>query len=168
MLRTIRVLALALAAFALSAPAAQAAGTLTPIGAEGAPIQILEHHVAVGIQNGFARTEVTQVFFNPNPQPLEAIYAFPIPASASLSEVTIQAGERTIEGEVLSREEAERLYGEAKQAGEDAGLATKNDIQSFEFRVFPVPAQAETRVLTAAPYAPEIAHRSQRRSTYRI
>lgn len=146
MLRRIRVLALALAALALSAPSAQAAGTLTPIGSEGAPIQILDHQVAVVIQNGFARTEVTQVFFNPNPQPLEGIYAFPIPASASLSELTIQTGERTIEGEVLSREEAERLYGEAKRSGEDAGLATKNGIQSFEFRVFPVPPQAQTRV----------------------
>lgn len=146
MLRRIRVLALALAALTASASAARAAGTLTPIGSPDAPIQIRDHHVAVVIQNGFARTEVTQVFFNPNAQPLEALYAFPLPASASLSEMTIQAGERTIEGEVLSREEAERLYGEAKQAGEDAGLATKNDIQSFEFRVFPVPAQAETRV----------------------
>jgi Ca-activated chloride channel family protein len=60
--------------------------------------------------------------------------------------MTVYAGEREIHGEVLSREEAERLYGLEKQAGRDAGLATRNDIQSFEFRVFPVPPQAETRV----------------------
>lgn len=139
--------ALALALVALAAPmAARAAGTLTPLGASDAPIEIRDHAVAVAIRDGFASTEVTQTFYNPNDRALEAIYAFPLPASASLSEMTIQAGERTIEGEVLAREDAERLYGEAKQAGEDAGLATKNDIQSFEFRVFPVPPRAETRV----------------------
>lgn len=146
MLRTLCALLLVALAAALAAPAARAAGTLTPLGSPDAPIEIRDHHVRVAIQNGFARTEVTQTFFNPNAAPLEALYAFPLPASASLSEMTIQAGERTIAGEVLSREEAERLYGAAKQAGEDAGLATKNDIQSFEFRVFPVPPQAETRV----------------------
>ncbi len=145
MFRTIRDLAFVLCACA-GATAAQAAGTLTPVGSPDAPIQIRDHHVAVVIQNGFARTEVTQTFWNPNAQPIEALYAFPLPASASLSEMTVFAGERESHGEVLSREEAERLYGLEKQAGRDAGLATKNDIQSFEFRVFPVPPQAETRV----------------------
>ncbi|MGH7287436.1 MAG: VIT and vWA domain-containing protein, partial [Myxococcota bacterium] len=145
MLRTLRSLVVALLVGA-AASAAQAAGTLTPIGSPDAPIQIRDHHVGVVIQNGFARTEVTQTFWNPNAQALEALYAFPLPASASLAEMTIQAGEREIHGEVLAREDAERLYGLEKQAGQDAGLATKNGIQSFEFRVFPVPPQAETRV----------------------
>jgi Ca-activated chloride channel family protein len=122
-----------------------AAGTLTSTGSPHAPIAIRDHHVAVVIQNGFARTEVTQTFFNPNAEALEALYAFPLPASASLSEMTIFAGERELDGEVLSKDEADRLYGAEKQAGNDAGLASKNDIQSFEFRVFPVPPQAETR-----------------------
>jgi Ca-activated chloride channel family protein len=147
MLRTLSLRALAIAFLACGpAAAAQAAGTLTPVGSPDAPIQIRDHHVAVVIQNGFARTEVTQTFWNPNAAPLEALYAFPLPASASLAEMTIQAGEREIHGEVLSREEAERLYGLEKQAGQDAGLASKNGIQSFEFRVFPIPPRAETRV----------------------
>ena len=70
----------------LVAPAAFAAGTLTPAGAVDAPIQIREHTVDVVIDNGHARTEVTQVFFNPNPKDLEAVYGFPVPTSASLSE----------------------------------------------------------------------------------
>jgi len=52
----------------------------------------------VVINNGFAMTEVQQTFYNPNNQDLEAMYSFPLPKSASLSEVTIYVGEREING----------------------------------------------------------------------
>jgi Ca-activated chloride channel family protein len=133
-------------ALSLLADGAGAAGTLTPVGSPDAPIEIRDHHVEVVINNGFARTEVTQTFFNPNPHDLEAIYAFPIPKAASLSEMTIFIGELQIEGEVVAREEAETIYDEEKRAGNDAGLGTKNAYQTYEFRVTPVRANAETRV----------------------
>ncbi len=129
-----------------AAGATLAAGTLTPDGSPDQPIQIRDHHVDVVINNGFARTEVTQTFFNPNAADLEGLYAFPIPRDASLSEMSIFIGESELQGEVVSREEAERIYGEEKAAGNDAGLATKETIQRFEFRVSPIHANAETKM----------------------
>lgn len=123
-----------------------AAGTLTPVGALEAPVQIREHHVSVVLDNGFARTEVTQTFFNPNAKDLEAIYAFPVPKSGCLSEVTIYIGEKAINGEVLPKREAEQIHEEEKAKGNDTGLAKKNDFQTYEFRVSPVRANAETRL----------------------
>src|SRR5206468_12123941 len=96
----------ALAALSTGLLTLRAAGTLTPTGAPHTPIQIRAHQVNVTINNGFAQTEVLQTFFNPNPQDLEAIYAFPVPKSASLSEVTVVTGEKTLEGEVLPKSEA--------------------------------------------------------------
>ncbi len=145
-MKSIRSLILAAAGLLLGSLAASAAGTLTPIGAPQSPIQIRDHHVAIIINNGFARTEVTQTFFNPNTKDLEAIYAFPVPKSASLSEMTIWAGEKEIHGEVLAKQQATQIYEEEKAAGNDTGLATKNSYQTFEFRVSPVRANAETRV----------------------
>lgn len=78
----------------LAATASHAAGTLTPVGAAHQPIRIADHQVRVVITNGFAETEVTQTVQNPNDVALEAVYAFPLPKSASLSELTITAGER--------------------------------------------------------------------------
>src|SRR5436305_2086228 len=106
----IRPLILAGAAFAAGVLSAQAAGTLTPTGSAQAPIQIRSHQVNVTLNNGFAQTEVLQTFLNPNPQDLEAVYAFPVPKSASLSEVTIMTGEKTLNGEVLPKEAAEKIY----------------------------------------------------------
>ena len=129
-----------------AATGAKAAGTLTPVGSTDAPIEIRDHHVQVVINNGFAHTEVTQTFYNPNASDLEGVYAFPVPVSASLSEVTIFAGEREIHGEVVEKERAQRIYEEEKSRGNDAGLATKNGYQTFEFRVSPIRARTETRM----------------------
>ncbi|MFA6287957.1 MAG: VIT and VWA domain-containing protein [Opitutaceae bacterium] len=123
-----------------------AGGTLTPVGSPHAPIQIRSHQVNVTINNGFAQTEVIQTFFNPNPTDLEAIYAFPVPKSASLSEVTITSGEKTLNGEVLPKKEAATIYEEEKAKGNDAGLTTKNGYQNYEFKITPVRANAETQL----------------------
>lgn len=126
--------------------AAHAAGTLQPASSTHTPIAIRDHQVHVVLNNGFARTEVVQTFFNPNDQDLEAMYSFPLPKSASLSEVTIWAGETEIHGEVLEREEAVRAYEEERDQGRDAGLASKNEFKTFDFMVSRMPAGGETKV----------------------
>lgn len=138
----------------VGAPALFAAGTLTPVGAGHTPIKIKDHTVDVVIDNGFARIEVTQVFFNPNDKDLEAVYGFPVPSSASLSEITIWNGERVLEGEVIEAKEAKRVYEEERDAGNDAGLGEcactkpKDEIEyaSYKFSVSPVRAQSETKI----------------------
>jgi len=123
-----------------------AAGILTPTGSGHQPIQIRDHHVNVVINNGFAMTEVRQTFYNPNNQDLEAMYSFPLPKSASLSEVTIYVGEREINGEVLEKQKAQQVYEEEKSRGNEAGLAEKNEFYTFDFKVHPVPANDETKI----------------------
>jgi Ca-activated chloride channel homolog len=123
-----------------------AAGILTPVDSGYEPIRIRDHHVNVTINNGFAVTEVNQTFYNPNGEDLEALYSFPLPKSASLSEVTIYVGEREIHGEVLAREKARKVYEEEKERGNDAGLAEKDGFCSFDFFVYPVRALDETRI----------------------
>src|SRR5437588_1281324 len=138
----------------LTTSALFAAGTLTAAASGNAPIQIKEHVVTVVIDNGFARTEVVQTFFNPNDKDLEAIYSFPVPASASLAEITIRNGERTLNGEVIAAEEAKKVYAEERDAGNDAGLGecscskTKDNVEynSYKFSVSPVRAKSETKI----------------------
>ena len=126
--------------------ASLAAGILTPTGSGHQPIQIRDHHVNVVINNGFAMTEVQQTFYNPNTQDLEAMYSFPLPKSASLSEVTIYVGEREINGEVLEKQKAQQVYEDEKSRGNEAGLAEKNEFYTFDFKVHPVPANDETKI----------------------
>ena len=145
-MKTTQLLLLSVASLFAALPAARAAGTLTPVGAPQAPIQIRSHQVNVTLNNGFAQTEVLQTFFNPNSQDLEALYAFPVPKSASLSEVTIVTGEKTLNGEVLPKAEAEKIYEEEKKSGNDAGLVSKNSYLTYEFKVAPVRANSEVKL----------------------
>ena len=57
-------------------------------GPEGA-IEIRDHDVNVIINNGFAITTVDQIFFNPTDRDMEAVYTFPLPKNASLSELSL-------------------------------------------------------------------------------
>ena len=125
---------------------ASAAGILTPVGSVRQPLQLESHQVSVVINNGFARTEVEQVFYNPNADRLEAIYVAPVPEKGALSELTIWVGERTLRGEVVSKDEANRVYEEEKAAGNDVGKASQDSYQNFEFSVSGVPAQDRVRL----------------------
>lgn len=141
----VRILA-ALAAAVYLPATVDAAGVLTPIDSSQAPIEIRDHHVSVVINNGFAQTRVTQTFYNPNEVDLEAVYAFPVPEKGSLSEMRMISGETILEGEVIARTEAERIYQEEKSRGNETGLATKESYQRFTFKLYPVRAKAECRM----------------------
>ncbi len=128
------------------APALYAAGTLASLGSTDAPMQIREHHVNVVIESGFAKTEVLQTFYNPNPTNLEAVYRVPIPEHGALSELTIIAGEDRLDGEVLAKDKANQVYEEERAQGNDSAIANKKEFETFEFRVSPVRARSETKM----------------------
>ena len=66
---------------------AHAAGLLTPKDGSVPALDIKEHEVKVVIEDGYAVTTVEQVFYNPHGQDLEAIYSFPVPEQAAVSEL---------------------------------------------------------------------------------
>ncbi len=130
---------------------AHAAGTLAPAGSGAAPMRILDHHVEVLIDNGFVRTEVIQQFENPNTTSTDAIYTLPLPEGAALSEMTVVAGDRTLFGEVVPNDEAQRIYEEQSGTGAQTGLAVKQGYQRFVFQIANI-AAAEVVELRFAYY----------------
>ncbi len=126
---------------------AAAAGLLVPVdAADQAGLQIKSHDVSVTVENGFAVTEVNQIFLNPSAQDLEANYRFPVPDKAAVSEFTVWIDGQPVVGEVLEKEQARTVYQEEKAAGRDAGLAEKNKHYNFELKVTPVRAGQDTRI----------------------
>lgn len=124
-----------------------AAGLLKPLDKKDEnSVKIKSHHVDVVINNGFAQTKVEQVFFNSGSHDLEAIYSFPLPKQASLSEVSLWIGGKEVIGEVLAKEKAKKVYEEQKAKGNDTALAEKNDYKTFDVKVWPVKANGETKV----------------------
>lgn len=144
-LLTLMITALTLFAAASATPA-KAAGLLKPINGNQNHIQIKDHHVTVTLNNGFASTEVDQVFSNTGDTDLEAIYSFPVPKQASLSEISLWIDGREIIGEVLEKESAKKVYQEQKSKGNDTAIATKDSYTTFEVKVAPVRANQQAHV----------------------
>jgi len=126
-----------------SIPILNGAGLLEDTAGSDA-IRLTDHSVQVEITESVARTTVRQTFLNQSGSDLEAVYTFPLPKDAVLSEVHLTRGDRTQSGEVVERARAEALHDEAASEGRATGLATLDSIQRFEFRIYPVPAHAET------------------------
>ncbi|MCI0443181.1 VWA domain-containing protein, partial [bacterium] len=77
------------------------------------------------ISGYLARTDVTQEYTNPFREPIEAIYVFPLPSMAAIHDFVMEVGGRKIVGVVRPREEAERIYREARERGQTASLLTQ-------------------------------------------
>jgi Ca-activated chloride channel family protein len=141
----LRAAACAAVVCAVSAPA-QAAGVLLPQGAADVAPAITEHAVKVVINNGFARIEVQQTFHNANPHPIDAVYRFPVPPDAALSEMRIDLGDRVLEGEVVDKARAQQIYADETASGNQAGLATQDGYQRFSFSVANIPADSDAKM----------------------
>ena len=124
--------------------AGYAAGLLKP--ANGAALEIKTQDVNVVIEDGYATTKVEQVFHNPHAQDLEAVYSFPVPQKAAVAEFTLWIDGKPVVGEVLERKQAQQVYATEKAAGRDAGITEKDEYRTFDIRVSPVRAGADTRI----------------------
>jgi len=123
-----------------------AAGLLRPADGSLPELEIEEHRVNIVINNGFAVTEVDQTFRNPHDQDLDAVYTFPLPRQASLSELSLWIDGVEVVGEVVEKERARKIVQEERQAGRESALAEKRDYLAFDVFVSPVRAGSTARV----------------------
>jgi Ca-activated chloride channel family protein len=123
-----------------AAPAAHSA-TAPALRAEGPEGEFLGdcplRHTAVTAEvAGFvAAVTVRQRFENPFDRPIEAVYTFPLSARGAVSAMRIRTGERTIRGEIRRREEARRIYENARAAGQVAALLDEERPNVFAQRI---------------------------------
>jgi Ca-activated chloride channel homolog len=78
--------------------------------------------VKATVSGNLSRVEVTQSFANPYDKALEAVYKFPLPDDAAVDDMEIIIGDRVIRGSIKKKEEAQKIYNQAKEAGQTAGL----------------------------------------------
>ncbi|MDH3348264.1 MAG: VIT domain-containing protein [Desulfobulbaceae bacterium] len=144
MLSTVLICIGMFAAFGVSQ--AGAAGLLIADGGFGGKLKIVEHEVKVTINNGVAVTEVTQIFENLEKRQVEALYTFPVPKDASVSNFSMWIGGKEMIGEVLEKKRARKIYNSYKQKRRDPGLLEQVDYRTFEMRIFPIAAGAKQKV----------------------
>ncbi len=96
----------------------------------------LKHTDVKGQISGYIATvQVTQQFHNPYDEKIEAVYVFPLPQNAAVNEFIMVIGTRKIRGIIREREEAERIYVEARRQGHVASLLTQERPNIFTQKV---------------------------------
>ncbi|WP_434064258.1 marine proteobacterial sortase target protein [Pararhizobium gei] len=78
--------------------------------------------VRIDINGPIIRTRVTQRFQNPSKGWVEGTYVFPLPDDSAVDTLKMQIGERFIEGKIKAREEARKIYEQAKAEGKKTAL----------------------------------------------
>ena len=107
----------------------------------------LKHTDVKAEVSGFlARVTLTQEFHNPRDEKIEAVYHFPLPQRSAVDRLTMDVGGRVIRGEIKRREEAERLFAQARKEGRVAALLDQERPNIFTQSVTSIPPGATVKV----------------------
>ena len=115
-------------------------------------VRLASHKVNVVIHNGFARTEVEETFENTTGRVLEGRYLFPVPPDASVSRLALYVGANLVEGEIVERERAARIFKgivEDTVRPRDPALLEWASGSEVSLKVFPLPAHGTRKVVLA-------------------
>ena len=104
------------------------------------PCFVLEEtRVEAEIAGVLARVRVSQVFRNPYSNRLEASYVFPMPENCAVDAYSFQIGERIVMGEVKEKEEARKVYQQAREDGRKAALLEQDRANIFTQSIANIP-----------------------------
>ena len=115
---------------------------------KGKPVDVPLQHTDVKIHvDGFlADATVTQRFTNPYATKIEAVYLFPLPTGAAVTDMTITSGTHVVHGSIQERSHATKVYEQAKDRGLVAALLTQEQANLFSQSVANLEPNASVEV----------------------
>ena len=82
----------------------------------------MEASVRMKVSGIVARVEVSQRFHNESDAWVEGLYAFPLPEHAAVDTLRMKVGERIIVGEIREKQQAQKIFEQARQQGQRASV----------------------------------------------
>jgi Ca-activated chloride channel family protein len=140
-----RLVPVLLFAIAVAGPA-PAAGLLIPSDPNAAPLDLVNHHVTVAIDEQVAVTKVEQTFRNNSGRQLEATYLFPVPKGASVNKFAMWVNGKEVKGEMVEADRAAAVYTDIVRRTQDPGLLEYVGNNLLRLRVFPIPPHGDQKV----------------------
>ncbi|MDZ7289522.1 MAG: VIT and VWA domain-containing protein [candidate division KSB1 bacterium] len=111
-----------------------------------ANLELRQHRVNANIQEQIAVVTVEHEFYNPSSAIVEGTFLFPLPPNAQVSRFSMNVDGREMVGELLSSEEARRIYEDIVRKSLDPALLEIADYRTFRARIFPIPSHATRRL----------------------
>ncbi len=95
----------------------------------------LKTDVSVKVQGLISTTTVRQYFINPTKEHTEAVYLFPLPDKSAVDHLRMLVGDRSINGIIKKKEEAEKTYQNAKDSGKKTSLISSSRTNIFKTKI---------------------------------
>jgi Ca-activated chloride channel homolog len=123
-------------------------GALRVVKPDGAVVECpLKHSAyAVEIAGPVAQVTLVQTFTNPFPEPIEAVYVFPLSHESGVNSLEMEVGDRRIVGALLRRDDAKAVYEQAKSTGRTASLLDQERPNIFTQSISNLPPGGEVRI----------------------
>jgi tetratricopeptide (TPR) repeat protein len=115
--------------------------------ADGQELVIEELNVRAAVQGVFSLTEMEIVFRNPHGRRMEGRFSAVLPEGATVSRFAKEVNGRLMEGEVVERLRANRVYAEILHQMRDPALLEQDQGNRFSARIFPIEANTTVRVV---------------------
>ncbi len=109
-------------------------------------LTVVYHHVEITIADQVATTKIDQVFRNDYDFTCEGTYIFPIPEEAAIERFVMYIDGRPVEGKVLGRDEARRIYEDIVRRQRDPALLEYIGHDTFQASIFPIAPHEEKRI----------------------
>lgn len=119
------------------------------------PLAVKSQKVTMQATNGALKVDVEQVFYNPNSVQMEGTYLFPLPVGATVSSFRLLIDKEPVQGKVLDKEEARRIYESYVRRNVDPAILEWVGRNAFQASVFPIPAGGERRIYLSYSQAAE-------------
>jgi Ca-activated chloride channel family protein len=111
-----------------------------------ADLELRQHRVNADIQEQVAVVTVEHEFYNPSSTTVEGTFLFPLPQNAQVSRFSMNVDGKEMAGELLSADEARRIYEDIVRKSLDPALLEMADYRTFRARIFPIPPKATRRL----------------------
>lgn len=103
------------------------------------PVTIALYSVDAVVDGPVATVHVTQIFRNDSERPVQGTYLFPLPADAAVSDFQMTVDGQILEGKILDKDEARRIYEDIVRRTMDPALLELVGQGLFQASVFPIP-----------------------------
>lgn len=134
------------------APRKQLAAREAPVALTSPDGQGLElrRYVARGVIDGpLSHCELRLTFHNPEPRRREGRFELVLPDDATVARFAMKTGDRWMEGEVVEKQRARRVYEDFLHRRQDPALLEVAAGNRFSARVFPIEAGADKEIILA-------------------
>jgi len=95
----------------------------------------LDSEASFDINGIIASVTVTQSFLNTGDELVNGLYTFPLPENSAVNYLKVQVGNREIEGKILEKHQAIKLFNQAKDSGKKASLVEQHRPNLFTNKI---------------------------------